>query len=72
MGITTKVNKVEDNIPPMTAMANGPFCSAPAPNPNAAGSSARISVNDVIRTGRNRVGHASTSASSIAFHFSTS
>ena len=60
--MTTKVSNVEDNMPPITAIDNGPLVSDPAPYPIAAGKRARISVSEVIRTGFSHMGHASKSA----------
>ena len=60
--MTTKVSKVDDNMPPITATESGPLVSDPAPEPMAAGKRARISVSEVIRTGLSLMGHASKSA----------
>jgi hypothetical protein len=51
-------------MPPITAMASGWLVSLPAPKPSAAGARARITVIEVISTGRMRVGQALRRAAS--------
>jgi hypothetical protein len=68
-GITISVSNVEDIIPPITAIASGPFSSDPAPNPKAAGSNAKIRVIEVIKTGLNLTGQASSKAALVSLPF---
>lgn len=64
-GITINVSRVDEIIPPIIATAIGPFSSDPGPTPSAAGMSAKINVNEVIKTGLSLTGHASVRAWSI-------
>ena len=62
-GMKISVSMVENNIPPMTAIAIGERISAPSPQPSAIGTSPRTLLNIVIRIGRSRTSPASFSAS---------
>ena len=53
----------------MTAIASGPFSSDPAPNPKAAGNNAKIRVIEVIKTGLNLTGQASSKAALVSLPF---
>jgi hypothetical protein len=55
VGTKMSVAKVANNKPPITALANGAFCSPPSPIPNAIGTIPKIMALAVIKTGRNRV-----------------
>ena len=53
IGTIYRVSKVDINVPPITAIANGTFASVPALVAIAVGNNPKIVVPAVINTGRN-------------------
>ena len=62
-GIRINVNSVEEARPNTTTTASGLCTSEPIPEDNNNGTRPKTVVTAVMRTGRNRVMHASTNAS---------